>query len=71
MSKYERRMQFERWYALRLAYRTADPMEHRAVISIDEALRLADTLTAASAQAAEHAPAAGADAERTERPSQL
>jgi hypothetical protein len=71
MSRYERRMQFERWYAMRQAYRTADPMEHRAVISIEEALRLADALTAEAGQAAEEAPAAGADGDRAERPSQL
>jgi hypothetical protein len=71
MNRYERRLQFERWYALRQAYRTADPMEHRAVISIDEALRLADALTADAGQAGEPGPAAQADADRAGRPSQL
>jgi hypothetical protein len=42
-------MQFERWYAMREAYRAAAPGEHRAVISIEAAIRLADALEAAAA----------------------
>lgn len=58
-------MQFERFYAMRQAYRTANPIERRAVISVEAALRLADSLTADVDQ--DHA---GADDDRAKRPSQ-
>jgi len=44
MNRYERRMQFERLCSLRDAYRAASPEEHRAVMTIAEAVEYAETL---------------------------
>jgi hypothetical protein len=46
MSRYERRVQFERWYAMREAYRAAPEDERRAVISVTDVIGLAETLFA-------------------------
>lgn len=43
MSGYERRIQFERWYAMREAYRAAPAEERRTVISVQSAIQLAET----------------------------
>jgi hypothetical protein len=46
MSRYERRVQFERWYAMREAYRTAPAGERRAVIAVTDMIERAETLFA-------------------------
>lgn len=44
MNRYERRVQFERLCSLRDAYRAASPEEHRAVMTIAEAIEHAEDL---------------------------